>query len=68
MAFGRAVQTGGVNGGIDMEYAKFNGFGTETRLLSPLVLAGLLIGAMLPYYFSAMTMKSVGFAALEMGN
>jgi len=26
----------------------------------------LLIGAMLPYWFSAMTMKSVGMAALEM--
>jgi len=47
-------------------YKKFSGFGTETRLLNPLVLAGLLIGAMLPYFFSAMTMKSVGFAALEM--
>ena len=28
--------------------------------------AGLLIGAMLPYAFSAMTMKSVGKAALAM--
>lgn len=30
------------------------------------VFAGLLIGAMLPYWFSAMTMKSVGKAALAM--
>jgi len=30
-----------------------------TRLL-PQVFAGLLVGAMLPYWFSAMTMKSVG--------
>lgn len=28
--------------------------------------SGLLIGAMLPYWFSAMTMKSVGKAALAM--
>ncbi len=30
------------------------------------VFAGLLIGAMLPYWFSAMTMKSAGKAALAM--
>jgi len=35
-------------------------------ILEPFVFAGLLIGAMLPYWFSAMTMKSVGMAALEM--
>lgn len=28
--------------------------------------SGLLLGAMLPYWFSAMTMKSVGKAALAM--
>lgn len=33
-----------------------------------LLFSGLLIGAMLPYAFSAMTMKSVGKAALEMVN
>ena len=33
-----------------------------------LVFAGLLVGAMLPYAFSAFTMKSVGWAALEMVN
>lgn len=32
----------------------------------PLVFMGLLIGAMIPYWFSALTMKSVGKAALEM--
>jgi inorganic pyrophosphatase len=32
----------------------------------PLVFFGLLIGAMIPYWFSALTMKSVGKAALEM--
>lgn len=32
----------------------------DTSILDPKVFAGLLIGAMLPYWFSAMTMKSVG--------
>src|SRR5665648_1010612 len=35
-------------------------------LLSPLVIAGLFIGAMLPFLFSALTMNSVGKAAFEM--
>ncbi|MCE9501212.1 MAG: sodium-translocating pyrophosphatase [Leptospira sp.] len=35
-------------------------------LLSPWVYGGLLLGAMLPFIFSAMTMKSVGKAALDM--
>jgi H(+)-translocating pyrophosphatase len=35
-------------------------------VISPLVFSGLIIGAMLPYAFSAMTMKSVGRAALKM--
>merc|ERR1719235_23927 len=35
-------------------------------LLDPLTFAGLLVGAMLPYWFSAMTMKSVGQAANAM--
>ncbi|RWW08849.1 hypothetical protein GW17_00027695 [Ensete ventricosum] len=35
-------------------------------VLTPKVFIGLIIGAMLPYWFSAMTMKSVGSAALEM--
>lgn len=35
-------------------------------LTDPAVFAGLLIGAMLPYAFSALTMKSVGKAALGM--
>ncbi|WVZ96556.1 hypothetical protein U9M48_042183 [Paspalum notatum var. saurae] len=34
--------------------------------LSPRVFVGLLVGAMLPYWFSAMTMRSVGSAALRM--
>jgi inorganic pyrophosphatase len=35
-------------------------------LLSPFVFAGLLIGAMLPYWFTAMTLRSVGTAAMAM--
>jgi inorganic pyrophosphatase len=31
-----------------------------------LIFSGLLVGAMLPYAFSALTMKSVGKAAYEM--
>jgi H+-translocating diphosphatase len=37
-----------------------------TVTLWPQVFCGLLVGAMLPYWFSAMTMKSVGKAALAM--
>ncbi|TVU17487.1 hypothetical protein EJB05_33525, partial [Eragrostis curvula] len=35
-------------------------------VLSPRVFVGLLAGAMLPYWFSAMTMRAVGSAALRM--
>ncbi|KAH9330994.1 hypothetical protein KI387_003102, partial [Taxus chinensis] len=35
-------------------------------VLTPKVFIGLILGAMLPYRFSAMTMKSVGSAALKM--
>jgi len=36
------------------------------NLLSPIVFAFLMFGAMVPYWFSAMTMKSVGLAANAM--
>ncbi|PWZ30070.1 Pyrophosphate-energized vacuolar membrane proton pump [Zea mays] len=35
-------------------------------VLTPKVFIGLIVDAMLPYWFSAMTMKSVGSAALKM--
>eukprot|EP00468_Gymnochlora_sp_CCMP2014_P008301 CAMPEP_0167762848 /NCGR_PEP_ID=MMETSP0110_2-20121227/13011_1 /TAXON_ID=629695 /ORGANISM="Gymnochlora sp., Strain CCMP2014" /LENGTH=895 /DNA_ID=CAMNT_0007649799 /DNA_START=605 /DNA_END=3293 /DNA_ORIENTATION=+ len=39
---------------------------TKVDLLQPMQFAGLLVGAMIPYWFSAMTMKSVGMAANAM--
>ena len=36
------------------------------NVLNPTVFAWLMVGAMLPYWFSALTMKSVGLAAMEM--
>ncbi|XP_057786915.1 pyrophosphate-energized vacuolar membrane proton pump 1-like, partial [Salvia miltiorrhiza] len=39
---------------------------SSVDVLTPKVFIGLLVGAMLPYWFSAMTMKSVGSAALKM--
>ena len=38
----------------------------RVNILEPFTFAGLLLGAMLPYWFSAMTMKAVGDAAQEM--
>lgn len=35
-------------------------------LLEPIIFVFLMYGAMLPYYFTAMTMKSVGIAAMAM--
>jgi inorganic pyrophosphatase len=51
--------------------ALFGAYTTQTGIdkvdiLQPAEFAGLLLGAMLPYAFSAMTMKSVGDAAQEM--
>ena len=38
----------------------------QVEILHPLTFAFLLVGANLPFWFSAMTMKSVGEAAMEM--
>lgn len=38
----------------------------SVNILEPLTFAGLLVGAMLPYAFSALTMKAVGQAATQM--
>jgi len=53
--------------------ALFGAFITRTEevavdILRPAEFAGLLVGAMLPYAFSAMTMQAVGDAAQEMMN
>jgi len=37
-----------------------------TNILNPLVFSGLIIGALLPYWFSGLTVKSTGVAAKEM--
>merc|ERR1711939_1034703 len=39
---------------------------TGVNLLRPIAFSSLLIGAMLPYWFTASTMKSVGTAAMAM--
>lgn len=44
----------------------FDSKNPQVNLLNPIEFAGLLFGAMIPYAFSAMTMKSVGKAALAM--
>ena len=51
--------------------ALFGGFITrcnilDVNILKPLQFSGLLVGAMLPYLFSAMTMKAVGETGLQM--
>ncbi|KEH99212.1 sodium-translocating pyrophosphatase [Clostridium massiliodielmoense] len=46
-------------------YAKETGL-EAINLLTPVTLVGLLIGAMLPFLFGALTMESVGKAANEM--
>jgi Na+/H+-translocating membrane pyrophosphatase len=39
---------------------------TTVDILQPLALSGLLVGAMIPYAFSALTMNAVGVAANDM--
>jgi Na+/H+-translocating membrane pyrophosphatase len=39
---------------------------TDVNVLEPLLISSIVIGAMIPFAFSAMTMKSVGEAASEM--
>ncbi len=51
--------------------ALFGAFVTAVKapsvdILQPFPFAGLLFGAMIPYWFSALTMKSVGTAAFDM--
>ncbi len=46
--------------------ASSDGVFDNVEILTPIVFAFLLVGAMLPFWFSALTMKSVGDAAAEM--
>ena len=39
---------------------------SEVNILEPIEISCLVIGAMVPFWFSAFTMKSVGMAAAEM--
>jgi len=39
---------------------------TSVNILEPIQIASLIVGAMMPYAFSALTMKSVGLAAQRM--
>jgi len=52
-------------------FALFGAFVTRTKLdhvdiMTPIIFTGLLFGAMIPYLFSALTMKAVGSAAEDM--
>ena len=38
----------------------------EVNVLQPISISTILIGSMMPYAFSALTMQSVGAAAAEM--
>ena len=54
-------------------FSTFAAFATRVKLydiniMQPLQLSGLLIGAMLPYLFSSMTLKAVGSSAIDMMN
>lgn len=42
------------------------GVAVSVNVVDPRVFFGLVIGAMIPYWFSALTMKSVGIAAMAM--
>jgi inorganic pyrophosphatase len=42
------------------------GVAVSVNVIDPRVFFGLVIGAMIPYWFSALTMKSVGIAAMAM--
>ena len=52
-------------------FALFGAFVTRCKLdhvdlMTPIIFTGLLVGAMIPYLFSALTMKAVGNAAQDM--
>eukprot|EP00929_Paragymnodinium_shiwhaense_P040404 TRINITY_DN21100_c0_g2_i1.p1 TRINITY_DN21100_c0_g2~~TRINITY_DN21100_c0_g2_i1.p1 ORF type:complete len:795 (+),score=198.67 TRINITY_DN21100_c0_g2_i1:102-2486(+) len=62
-AFVTRVQTHALN---EAKGAKDVPLANGVNILEPIAFASLVMGAMLPYWFTAMTMKSVGTAAMEM--
>merc|ERR1719326_271321 len=51
---------------VKMHFHPPTGKAQSVNILAPITFSGLLVGAMLPYWFSALTMKSVGMAANAM--
>lgn len=49
-------------------YAQNTGIDTIDLVADPMVIPGLLLGAMLPFFFSSLTMKAVGSAAMAIVN
>jgi len=60
-AFVTRVNDAALDAGVDDLSAS-----QSPKILTPIVFAFLLVGAMIPFWFSAMTMKSVGSAAMLM--
>ena len=65
-AIGSATLVGFALYGAFLHTASLFGLPKEVSFNDPIVFTSLLFGAMIPYAFSAMTMKSVGHAALGM--
>lgn len=54
-----------LNGNLEKQMAMLQ-ISNVFSLIDPLTLAGLFIGAMVPFFFSALTMEAVGTAAMSM--
>jgi len=65
-AIGSACLVGLALFGAFIKRSSAGGHVLDSKLLDPVVFSFLLIGAMIPYWFTALTMKSVGVAAMAM--
>jgi len=65
-AIGSACLVGLALFGAFIKRSSSGGRTLDSKLLDPLVFSFLLLGAMIPYWFTALTMKSVGVAAMAM--
>jgi inorganic pyrophosphatase len=65
-AIGSACLVGLALFGAFIKRSSASGVPLDSSLLDPLVFSFLLLGAMIPYWFTALTMKSVGVAAMAM--